>query len=165
MVFCYAHNSLRDSQGTAQRSTYKDSSGWFRAHLAVLLSELYSAVVNWVYLSLWASMAAQIWLHHSRSTDCYLARVTNYWLPTSSRSAYTLFMHRTAAWRDGAFKESESLPIILFKVSPLTVFCVWDGSPHLPVTPARLMKSSIGWTVWWTSRPFLMVRWLFRDNG
>ena len=55
------------------------------------------------------------WLHHSRGTDCYLARITNYWLSTSSRSAYTLFMHRTAAQRDGAFKESESLPIFCLR--------------------------------------------------
>ena len=42
-----------------------------------------AASVNRVDLSLWASMAARM-ITSSRSNNCYLARTTNYQLPTSS---------------------------------------------------------------------------------
>ena len=51
---------------------------------------------------------------------------------------------RTAARRDGAF-EDRSLYRLLNKASHLTAFCAWYGSPHLPVTPAQLMRPPAHW--------------------
>ena len=79
-----------DSQGNTQRLHVSGRAIAVDLELTWqhLLSEFHpkqtrAVCVNRFHLSLWASMAARM-ITSSRSNNCYLARTTNYQLPTSS---------------------------------------------------------------------------------
>ena len=85
------------------------------------------------YWSLWPVrlyMHARIHAFAHRQHDCY-----DLWMKSScTKDSCT----------KGRCPQRASINL-LDKASHLTAFCAWDGSPHLPVTPAQLMRPGIGW--------------------